>query len=106
MNCKFLQILYIEPFPKKIKKELIGKNIILVENNSTAQLGNLISEKTGIFIDDKNKILRFDGRPFLCDELKNSLKKILGSTKFGLRLRAEKNKISSELNKKIKKKLR
>ena len=74
LDCKFIQILYIEPFPEKIKKELENKNIILVENNSTAQLGNLIAEKTGIFIEDKNKILRYDGRPFLCDELKKEIK--------------------------------
>ncbi len=75
LDVCFIQILYIEPFPKKIKKELLGKNIILVENNSTAQLGNLIAEKTGIFIEDKNKILRFDGRPFLCDELREDIKR-------------------------------
>ena len=57
-----------------MKKELEGKNIILIENNSTAQLGSLIREKTGIFIDDKNKILRYDARPFLCDELKREIK--------------------------------
>ena len=37
------------------------------------QLGNLIREKTGIEI--KNKILKFDGRPFLSDELKEEIKK-------------------------------
>ena len=65
--------MYLEPFQKKIKKELEGKKIILVENNSTGQLANLIAEKVGIFIDDKNKILRFDGRPFLEDELKKEI---------------------------------
>jgi len=64
-----LQILYIEPFPKKVEKILRGKkNIILIENNSTGQLGNVVREKTGIEI--KNKILKYDGRPFLYDELK------------------------------------
>jgi 2-oxoglutarate ferredoxin oxidoreductase subunit alpha len=77
LNCKFLQVLYIEPFSKKIKKELEGRNVILIENNSTAPLGDLISEKTGIFIEDKNKILRYDGRPFLADELKEEIKKRL-----------------------------
>lgn len=69
LDAKILQILYVDPFPKKIAKEINNKNIILVENNSTAQLGSLIREKTGILIEDKNKILKFDGRPFLCDEL-------------------------------------
>ncbi len=73
LYVKFIQILYLEPFPKNIKKELENNNLILVENNSTAQLGSLIAEKTGIFIDDKNKILRYDGRPFLCDELREEI---------------------------------
>jgi len=76
LNCKFLQVLYIEPFPE-IKKELEGKNIILIENNSKAPLADLIAEKTGIFIEDKNKILRYDGRPFLCDELKEEIEERL-----------------------------
>jgi len=75
LNCEFMQILYIEPFAKKIKEELKNKNIILIENNATGQLGKLIAEKTGIFIEDKNKILRYDGRPFFCDELKKEIKR-------------------------------
>jgi 2-oxoglutarate ferredoxin oxidoreductase subunit alpha len=69
-----LQILWIEPFAEEVENLLKGKNIILVENNSTAQLAGLIKEKTGITIEDKNKILRFDGRPFLSDELKEKIK--------------------------------
>ena len=45
-----------------------AKKIILVENNKTAQLGDLIKKETGIEI--KDKILKYDGRPFCCDELK------------------------------------
>jgi 2-oxoglutarate ferredoxin oxidoreductase subunit alpha len=73
LNTSFIQILYLEPFPKEIEKDLQEKNIILVENNSTGQLGKLIAEKTGIFIPDSNKVLRFDGRPFLADELKKEI---------------------------------
>ena len=77
LDCEFIQILYLEPFPKKLAKELKDKNIILIENNSTAQLSSLISEKTGIFIEDKNKILRYDTRPFLKDQLNSEIKKRL-----------------------------
>jgi 2-oxoglutarate ferredoxin oxidoreductase subunit alpha len=76
LDVNFIQILYIEPFPE-IKKELEGKNVILVENNATGILGEVIAEKTGVFIDDKNKILRYDGRPFLHDELKKEIEKRL-----------------------------
>ena len=77
LDCKFLQVLYIEPFPIEIKKELEKSNIILVENNSTGLLSSLIAEKTGVFIEEKNKVLRYDGRPFLADELKGEIKRRL-----------------------------
>jgi len=71
-----IQILYIEPFPRKVEKILHSKkNLILVENNSTGQLGQVIREKTGILI--KNKILKYNGRPFLCDELEKEIKRKL-----------------------------
>lgn len=74
INAKFVQILHIEPFPQKdLWRELIGKNLILIENNSTAQLGQLIKEKLGFNIHEKNKILKYDGRPFLRDELKKEI---------------------------------
>ncbi len=78
LDVKFVQILYIEPFPKKdLWKEFIGKNLILVENNSTGQLGELIKEKLGFNIPEKNKILKYNARPFLHDELKKEIEKRL-----------------------------
>lgn len=76
LDVKAIQILYMEPFPKNIEKELENKNIILVENNATGQLADLMAEKTGNKIKDSNKILRYDGRPFLADELRNELNKL------------------------------
>lgn len=76
LDCKFLQILYLEPFPEKIKTELNkAENVIVIENNSTSPLSSLIAEKTGILI--KNKILKYDARPFLADELKKEIKENL-----------------------------
>jgi 2-oxoglutarate ferredoxin oxidoreductase subunit alpha len=75
LKISAIQIKYIEPFPKEIKKILNNKKIILVENNSRAQLGELIKEKIGIDIENKNKILKFDGRPFFSDELKEEIKR-------------------------------
>jgi len=77
LNCSFVQILYLQPFQAEVKKYFKNKNVILVENNATGQLGKLIAEKTGIFIPNQNKILRFDGRPFLADELKKEIHKRL-----------------------------
>jgi len=62
----------------KIKKILEkSKNIILVENNSTGQLGRLLREKTGIKIPEENRILKYDARPFSRDKLKKEIKKRL-----------------------------
>lgn len=75
LDVKFIQFLYMEPFTTDVIKELEEKNLILIENNSTGQLGKLLQEKIGVFVPEKNVILRFDGRPFLADELKQEIKK-------------------------------
>lgn len=75
LNVKAMQIKYLEPFPVKIRAELQkAKKVIVVENNATSQLSSLIAEKTGILIEDKNKILKYDGRPFFSDELAGEIK--------------------------------
>ncbi len=78
LDAKFLQILYLRPFPEEIKKEIEkAENIILIENNSKAPLGNLVTEKTRFKVKEENKILKYDGRPFKSDELKKEIKKRL-----------------------------
>jgi 2-oxoglutarate ferredoxin oxidoreductase subunit alpha len=78
MDAKFLQVIYMKPLSDKIKKEMQdAKKIILIEENSTGQLGRLLREKTGISIPEKNRILKYDGRPFYLDELKKELEKRL-----------------------------
>jgi len=74
-DYKFLQIIYMKPLSNQIRNEIEkSEKVILVENNSTGQLGRLIREKTGIKI--KNRILKYDGRAFNSDELREELKKI------------------------------
>jgi 2-oxoglutarate ferredoxin oxidoreductase subunit alpha len=75
LDYKFLQVLYMKPLSNEIKKEIQkAKKVILIENNLTGQLGRLIREKTGISI--KNRILKYNGKPFLSDELKKEILKI------------------------------
>ena len=75
-DCKFLQVIYLEPFSDRIKEEIKkARNIIIVENNGTSQLSALIAEKTGFIIEDKNKVLKYDGRPFLFEELSNEIER-------------------------------
>lgn len=74
LDAKVVQILYIEPFAVGVEKELKG-NLILVENSSSGTLGELVRKNTSIKIDEKNRILRFDGRPFFADELKKEIER-------------------------------
>ena len=76
-DFKFLQVLYMKPLSNKIKDEIQkAKKVILIEQNLTGQLGRLIREKTGIKIE--HRILKYDGRPFYFDELRDKLKGVVG----------------------------
>jgi len=77
IDAKFMQIIYMKPFPSKAVAEELkkAKKVLIVENNVTGQLSDLITKKTGFFIDNNNKILKYDGRPFFSDELAEELKK-------------------------------
>ena len=77
LDAKLVQVLYMNPFPaKQVENEIkSAKKIVMVENNSESQLSRLIAEKTGVMI--KNKILRYDGRPFFVDELAEELRREL-----------------------------
>jgi 2-oxoglutarate ferredoxin oxidoreductase subunit alpha len=78
LNCKFIQLLYLSPFPKSIEQELKNaKTLLLVENSATGELAGLLSKKLQIQIPIKNKILRYDGRPFFQDELKEEIQRRL-----------------------------
>lgn len=63
-NFRFLQISYLKPFPQKevLKEIKKSRKIILVENNASGLLAEVIREQTGCKI--KNKILKYDARPF------------------------------------------
>lgn len=73
-NWRFLQISYLQPFPKeRVKREIKkSKKIILVENNATGLLADVIAEQTGLII--KNKVLKYDARPFTPDDLIQKIK--------------------------------
>lgn len=74
-NFRFLQISYLSPFPKKKVAEEIkrSKKVILVENNLTGLLGDVIAEQTGLII--KDKVLKYDARPFTPEILTQKIKK-------------------------------
>lgn len=71
-NVAYLQIKLLWPINKKIGKIINSfKTKILVENNATAQLGRLLKSEMNIEFD--KTILKYDGRPFFPNELKEEL---------------------------------
>lgn len=73
----FLQVLYLQPFPKARVEEVLNKagKTIVVESNSTSQLSSLIRDH--LLTRANHKILKYDGRPFdptlLSEKIKEAL---------------------------------
>ncbi len=78
-KVNFLQITHISPFPEETVKRLLtgAKRTLMVENNYTAQMAGLIREKTGIEI--KERLLKYDGRPFYPEEIYGRVKMMAGA---------------------------
>ncbi len=53
---------------------LIGMVLVVVENNFSGQLADIIKEKTGMDVD--KRILKYDGRPFYPDEIVTAIKEV------------------------------
>ena len=68
---KMLHLLYLSPFPNIETEMKKVKEVYVVECNSTGQLAELITAKTCMKV---KKILKYDGRPFTPDEIKEGVK--------------------------------
>jgi len=69
----YLQVKTVWPIDKEIEKIINGfETKILIENNATGQLGQLLKSQMSITFD--KTILKYDGRPFFPNELKEELK--------------------------------
>lgn len=73
-NVKMVVIRGIYPFNDNLKEILNGKKIICVEQNLIGQLSFIIEKLTK---KEVIKILKYTGRPFYPDELKERIKKLL-----------------------------
>jgi 2-oxoglutarate ferredoxin oxidoreductase subunit alpha len=64
-----LSYTYVFPLKVDTLKSFIDKceRVVMIEGNFNSQLGDLIKLETGI--DIKDKILKYDGRPFFLDEV-------------------------------------
>lgn len=72
----FVQVKMVHPLDAElIKKYISGKVKIAVEQNYTAQLASIITEKTGEFFD--YFVLKWNGRPISYDDLVDAFSKIV-----------------------------
>lgn len=71
------QVRLLHPFPADELKPLIdrAKKVVVVENNATAQLATII--KMNIGTDKIQNLLKYDGNPFLPNELHQSCKELV-----------------------------
>jgi 2-oxoglutarate/2-oxoacid ferredoxin oxidoreductase subunit alpha len=77
-NVNYLHLTWVNPFPVEAVKRVLqkAKYVINVEQNISAQMGGLITEKTGIAIWDN--FLKYDGRPIYPEELMEKIESVLG----------------------------
>lgn len=77
VKTNYLQIVYLNPFPSEKVSKVIdsAKKTVVVENNFTGQLADIIKEKTGKSVD--KKILKYDGRPFYPEEIHQAIKEVV-----------------------------
>jgi 2-oxoglutarate ferredoxin oxidoreductase subunit alpha len=77
IRCNFLQVRYMSPFPVEAVTKYVSNatKTVLVENNYSGQLGDLIREKTGIAMD--YRVLKYNGRPFSQNEIFEGIKEAI-----------------------------
>lgn len=75
-QVNFIHFPWVWPFLKAAFLKLIDpkSKLVCLEANSTAQLAKLICQETGIII--KDKLLKYDGRPFYPEEIIKFLGKL------------------------------
>ncbi len=71
-----LHFSWVFPLPDNTLEYLEKANqVIIVENNATSHFAQLIKLSTGF--DIKNKILKYNGRPFSIEEVKEEIEKVI-----------------------------
>jgi 2-oxoglutarate ferredoxin oxidoreductase subunit alpha len=72
LHLNFLSPFFAEPVERFYQNH---EKVLLIEQNFTSQLTGLIREKTGIEI--KEKLLKYDGRPFFPEEIVKRVKQLI-----------------------------
>jgi 2-oxoglutarate ferredoxin oxidoreductase subunit alpha len=76
IDLKLMQLLDIWPFPDQAVADVLraSRQVIVVENNFTGQMANLIRQQTGI---ECSKVVKYNGAPFSPTELFQRLKALI-----------------------------
>ncbi|BCU69437.1 2-oxoacid:ferredoxin oxidoreductase subunit alpha [Stygiolobus caldivivus] len=77
LDATAIQIRMFSPFPSRLVTKLLSgrDKVIAVEGNYLAQASSLVTMFTGIT--PTNYVLKWNGRPFLKDELENGLRQVI-----------------------------
>jgi 2-oxoglutarate ferredoxin oxidoreductase subunit alpha len=77
VKVNYLQISYLNPFPSEKVSDVMdsARKTVVIENNFSGQLCDIIREKTGKSI--AHKILKYDGRPFYPEEIHDAIKEVV-----------------------------
>ncbi|MFA5974589.1 MAG: 2-oxoacid:acceptor oxidoreductase subunit alpha [Elusimicrobiota bacterium] len=80
IKANVLMIKVVAPFLSEGVTSVLSKckRLVMIENNFSSQMARLIRMETGIHITDR--ILKYDGEPFLLSDVYEPLKKILGKS--------------------------
>jgi 2-oxoglutarate/2-oxoacid ferredoxin oxidoreductase subunit alpha len=80
-KINFLQCRLMKPFPAEAVGDILrkAKRIVSMEENYSGQLASLVTEHTGVVI--KERINKYDGRPFSEDEVVRALSNALAGGK-------------------------
>jgi 2-oxoglutarate ferredoxin oxidoreductase subunit alpha len=76
IELRLMQLLDIWPFPDQAVAEILrpSRQVIVIENNFTGQMANLIRQQTGI---ECTKVVKYNGAPFSPTELYQRLKGLI-----------------------------
>jgi 2-oxoglutarate ferredoxin oxidoreductase subunit alpha len=75
-DTRLIQLRQVFPIPSSLEKELSDvASVVVIENNATGQLANLMQMKFGRKF--TKRILKYSGEPFFIDELERRIQEVL-----------------------------
>jgi 2-oxoglutarate ferredoxin oxidoreductase subunit alpha len=76
IDLQLMQLVDIWPFPDQAVSDILrtSRQVVVVENNFTGQMANLIRQQTGVKC---AKVVKYNGVPFSPKELHHRLKELI-----------------------------